>query len=151
MNNASRVIDFETLAKDDQELIEESMKARELAYAPYSKFKVGAALRCTDKTIARGCNVENASYAISTCAERAALCRAISDGKTKFTKIAVTADKYNGVLSSPCGMCRQALAEFGDMIIYLVASDLTEISQTSVGELLPMGFGFNNCNSSQKK
>lgn len=125
--------------------MQESIKARELAYAPYSQFKVGAALRCEDETISRGCNVENVSYAISTCAERAALCRAISDGKTKkFKRIAVAADKCNGVTSSPCGMCRQALAEFGNMTIFLVTPDLTQVLQTSVQELLPMAFGIKN-------
>lgn len=143
--NAEKIVDFMILDNCMQELIEESVKIREMAYAPYSKFKVGAALRCEDGSIATGCNVENAAYSLAICAERVAMGKAISEGKRKFTAIAVAADLIHGKKNtSPCGMCRQMMVEFGDMPVYLTSPDMMTIQSTSVVELLPFSFGFEN-------
>lgn len=128
-----------------QELIRESVAVREMAYAPYSKYKVGAALRCEDGSIATGCNVENAAYSVAICAERVAIGKAISEGKRKFTAIAVAAEKiYGSKNASPCGMCRQMMTEFGDMPVLLTSPDMAKIQATTLLELLPFSFGFEN-------
>lgn len=114
-----------------------------MAYTPYSNFKVGAALRCNDGTIIRGCNIENSSFSATICAERTAISKAISDGKLKFQAIAVAADMINNLITSPCGVCRQTLAEFGDMSVYLTDPTMTKIVQTSVNDLLPLAFRLN--------
>ncbi len=95
-----------------QKLIGAAMSARKLAYAPYSDFSVGAALLTTDATVVSACNVENASYGLAVCAERAAICKAISEGYREFAAIAIAASP----LASPCGACRQFIAEFGGEI-----------------------------------
>ncbi|MBQ9964010.1 MAG: cytidine deaminase [Clostridia bacterium] len=117
------------------------------AYAPYSEFTVGAALLCEDGTVYTGCNVENAAYGVTNCAERTALFKAVSEGKRRFTAMAICGGK-NGVLTdqvcSPCGVCRQALREFcGDTFtFYLVTA--TDACAVTLGELLPLGFGPDN-------
>jgi cytidine deaminase len=99
-------------------LIAAALAVRENAFAPYSKFKVGAALEDTEGRIHTGCNVENATYGLTVCAERNAVFRAISEGVRKFRRIAVVADTEN--LTPPCGACRQILWEFcGDVEIVL--------------------------------
>lgn len=130
---------------EDQLLITTSTLAREKAYVPYSNFKVGAALRCDDGVIFSGCNVENASYGLSICAERTAIVKAVSDGQLKFTKIAV-AGSNNNQFVPPCGACRQFLSEFNDdysMTVYLYQPNGSNVVVTSVNELLPMNFKFN--------
>lgn len=120
--------------------IKEAFEAKENAYAPYSSFKVGAALLCADGTIFKGCNVENVSYPVGICAERAALAAAISAGKKDFKAIVVTGgDDY----CFPCGMCRQALAEFAapDFKI-VVAKSEKETKVYKLSELLPEMFVF---------
>ena len=105
------------------ELMAMALKAREMAYAPYSKFKVGAALLCDDGEIFGGCNIESASFSPTNCAERTALFKAVSEGKHDFTAIAVVGGKANGELEfcTPCGVCRQVISEFctGDFEIVL--------------------------------
>ncbi|XP_015118200.1 uncharacterized protein LOC107041900 [Diachasma alloeum] len=140
---AGKVIDFDDLDKDIQELIHEAMNVREKAYCPYSNFQVGAALRCEDGTISTGCNVENAAFAAGVCAERAAISKAISEGKRKFSALAVVAKSVDGAATSPCGVCRQMLAEFGDIPIYLAPPDMKKVLRTSLRELLPFSFGLN--------
>ncbi|XP_033219671.1 cytidine deaminase-like [Belonocnema kinseyi] len=136
-----KILDFKTLDVDIQELITESVAAREMAYAPYSKFKVGAALRCEDGSISTGCNVENAAYPISICAERVAISKAVSEGKRKFSAISVAAEPAHGSnYTSPCGMCRQMIAEFGDIPVFLTRPDMTKIQTTSLREILPFSF-----------
>ena len=99
-------------------LIEAALQARENAHAPYSKFKVGAALEDETGRIHTGCNVENATYGLTVCAERVAVFKSISDGARKFRRIAVAAD--TDVLTPPCGACRQILWEFcGDVEVVL--------------------------------
>ncbi|EZA58682.1 Cytidine deaminase [Ooceraea biroi] len=130
-----------------QELIRESVAVRENSYAPYSKFKVGAAVRCADGSISRGCNVENASFPAGICAETLAIARAVSDGRKKFTTLAVVADHEDSVFTTPCGVCRQVIAEFGDIPIYLTRSDMKQVLQIRTNDLLPLAFTVNNTNA----
>ena len=120
-------------------LVKESQDAKLHAYSPYSHFRVGAALLAEDGSIFTGCNVENASYGLSMCAERTAVVKAVSDGQRKFKAIAVATDiKEKSV--SPCGACRQFLLEFGkDWIVILTKPDLSYTCLT-VGDLLPHHF-----------
>ena len=100
-------------------LLDAALAARQNAHAPFSKFQVGAAIETADGRIFTGCNVENATYGLTVCAERVAVFKAISEGARKFTRIAVAAD--TDVLTPPCGACRQILWEFcGDIPIILV-------------------------------
>jgi len=118
--------------------IKEAFEAKENAYAPYSGFKVGAALLCSDGSIYKGCNVENASYPVTLCAERAAVASAVSNGNTKFKAIVITGgDEY----CFPCGMCRQALAEFGDKdFLVVLAKSESDIKVYKLADLLPECF-----------
>lgn len=126
-------------------LIREAMEARKKAYAPYSNFKVGAALLSTDQEIITGCNIENAAYGISNCAERTALCKAVSEGKREFAAIAIVGGRMNELTDycPPCGSCRQALREFVNPQRFLVipAKSEDEYMLYFLEELLPMGFG----------
>ena len=119
-------------------LIEAALRTRENAHAPYSKFKVGAALQAEDGRIFTGCNVENATYGLTICAERTAVLKAISEGARKFTRVAVVAD--TDILTPPCGACRQILWEFcGD--VELVMANLKGKSETmKLGTLFPRAF-----------
>lgn len=125
----------------------EAIKASENAYAPYSGCQVGAALFTKDYTVYRGCNIENASYSATICAERTAFCKAVSDGHREFRQIAVACQK-NGVISGgfpPCGICRQVMAEFcdEDFEILVVTSERTYRKHT-LSELLPYSFNPEN-------
>ena len=126
-------------------LIREAKEGMEKAYAPYSNFKVGAALLTTKETIYTGCNIENAAYTPTNCAERTALFKAISEGEKEFAAIAIIGGK-NGILSDfcpPCGVCRQVLREFVDPKSFLVILARTEDDYViySLEALLPLGFG----------
>jgi cytidine deaminase len=121
---------------DYENLIAEAMKAREKAHAPYSRFAVGAALLAKSGRIYTGCNVENASYGLSTCAERVAVFKAVSEGERDFEAIAVVTEK--GV--PPCGACRQVLMEFGEDIQVIVANGAGEYRVFALQELLPEAF-----------
>ncbi len=96
---------------NDEELVESAMRAAENSYSPYSKFRVGAALRAADGTVYLGTNVENRSYGLAICAERSAIVRAVTDGQRRFTDIAIYSPDSVEPLS-PCGACRQVLSEF---------------------------------------
>lgn len=122
------------------ELVSAAISARKLSYSPYSKFQVGAALLTADKTIVTGCNVENASYSLAICAERTAICKAVSDGESEFTLIAVAATP----LATPCGACRQFIAEFGGQIeiICVDAESPKNFKKWRADELLPARFEF---------
>jgi cytidine deaminase len=125
-----------------QDLIRKGVSAREFAYCPYSKFQVGAALLCSDGTVFTGCNVENVSYGISICAERTAIVKAVSSGNKSYKAIVISAD-YEGTFVSPCGACRQFIAEFGSKTdVYLAKPDLSEVLITSISDLLPLSFKF---------
>ena len=119
-------------------LIAEAKMAREKAYAPYSNFKVGAAVLTIDGKIFIGSNVENSSYGLSICAERAAIFNAVSSGYKKFTKIAVVTDSEPP--ASPCGACRQVIFEFGDDIEVIMANLKGDIKIMKIDELLKDGF-----------
>lgn len=124
---------------EDQELWRAAVAAQERGYAPYSRFQVGAALRCADGAIVAGCNVENASYPLSCCAERTALYAAVAQGHRQFQRIVVVGPGPD--LISPCGGCRQALAEFGDFDVIMADRDPRRPSRTMrVSELLPHQF-----------
>ena len=122
----------------EEGLLEAAARAREFAQAHYSKFKVGAALETIDGVIVTGCNIENATYGLTLCAERVALVKALSDGHTAFTRIAVVADTQ--APTPPCGPCRQLLWEYcGD--IEVILANLDEIIATlRLSALLPMPF-----------
>jgi cytidine deaminase len=119
-------------------LIAEAKKAMENAYAPYSNFKVGAAVLTGNGKIFRGCNVENSSYGLSICAERAAIFNAVSAGYQKFTKIAIVTDTEPP--ASPCGACRQVIFEFEDNIEVIMANLKGDVKMKRIDELLKDGF-----------
>lgn len=124
---------------EKQQLIERAKQARENAYVPYSKFPVGAALELEDGRVITGCNIENASYGLSNCAERTAIFKAVSEGKPTIMQIAVIADTDGPV--SPCGMCRQVMAEFCAPDTKVILTNLKDdVQETTVGELLPFAF-----------
>lgn len=123
-------------------LIDEARAARELAYTPYSKFQVGAALECKDGRIFRGCNVENASYGLCNCAERTAFFSAIASGYKPgdFTALAVIGQTDGPI--SPCGACRQVTLELGGNALPVVLANLKgEVLETTAADLLPHAFG----------
>lgn len=123
---------------DSDRLIASARAAREFASAPYSNFKVGAALLTRDGTIYSGCNVENATYALTVCAERVALLKAISEGAREFTTIAVVADTASP--TPPCGPCRQLLWEYCGDIVVIMANLTQETARLRMSELLPLPF-----------
>lgn len=121
------------------ELIDEAKKAREYAYVPYSKFKVGAALLTKDGKVYRGCNIENAAYSVCNCAERTALFKAYSEGDTEFVALAVVADTARPV--PPCGACRQVIFELCPSDMKVILANLKgDIAELTVKELLPKAF-----------
>lgn len=124
--------------KNREKLLAAAAAVREKAFAPYSNFKVGAAVESEGGTIYTGCNVESASYGLTNCAERVAIQKAISEGITKFTQLAVVVDTEQ--LTAPCGACRQVIWEFcGDIPVTL--SNLKGKTETvQMRELLPMAF-----------
>lgn len=126
------------MENDHETLLNAAREVREIAFAPYSNFKVGAAVESEDGTIYTGCNVESASYGLTVCAERVAIWKAISEGEKKFKRIAVVVDTET--LTPPCGVCRQIIWEFcGDVPVILAnLQDVTETVQMS--ELLPRAF-----------
>ena len=119
-----------------KDLVKRALEARENAYAPYSNYRVGAALLGRSGRIYTGGNVENASYPLTICAERSALVKAVSEGEQKFTAIAVATENAG----SPCGACRQVLREFGKKTIVLIADTDGNYRETRVGDLLPDSF-----------
>ena len=129
---------------DYTNLIRSAIKAKELAYVPYSGFRVGAALLTKDGRIFTGCNIENAAYSPTICAERTAVAKAVSEGCRDFTAIAVTGDA--GDYLTPCGVCRQVLAEFCDSESFkvILANSEEDYREMRLGELLPGAFGKEN-------
>jgi cytidine deaminase len=122
----------------DADLIAAARRAREHAVAPFSGFKVGAALEVADGTIVTGCNVENASYGLTLCAERVALFKALSEGHRTFTRIAIVAD--TDTPTPPCGACRQILWEFGGDIEVHLANLEEDKGVYRLRDLLPLPF-----------
>ena len=130
----------------DEALLDLAKEAMTHAYAPYSGFQVGAALLTKNGTVYQGCNIENAAYSPTNCAERTALFRAVYEGEREFAAIAVVGGR-NGVPEEacpPCGVCRQALAEFCGPDFRILLEDGGTICCHTLGELLPCGFSSKN-------
>ena len=130
---------------NNEELIKLAIKARENAYAPYSHWKVGAALLTKDEEVYLGCNIENSAFTGTSCAERTAIFKAVSEGKKEFKKIAVVGgDELEGLtgICTPCGVCRQVMSEFCDPDEFKIicAKSVSEYEEYSLRDLLP------NCN-----
>ena len=127
---------------DYKELINKAILAREHSYSPYSKFKVGAALLSKNGEIYTGCNVENASYGETVCAERTAILKAVSSGEREFSAIAIVGgkDTIQGY-AYPCGACRQVMSEFCDTELEIVLFDGESTQISTLGQLFPCSFG----------
>lgn len=128
-----------------QALIRKAFEGQKFAYTPYSHFRVGAALRAKDGRVYTGCNIENAGYTPTNCAERTALFKAVSEGVREFDAIAIVGSRQgeiNTLVTGPCGVCRQALYEFGgDALTVIMAKTEDDYIVTTLGALLPYGFG----------
>ena len=127
--------------KDIQKLINRAIVARDKTYSPYSHFGVGAALLCEDGNIYEGCNIENASYGLTNCAERTAIFKAVSEGQTKFKALAVVADTEGPC--APCGACRQVISEF-EIPRIIMANLRGDYTVVELEGLLPFRFGADN-------
>ena len=121
----------------DEMLLAKARDMMNYAYAPYSGYRVGVALLAKDGTVYTGCNVENAAYGNTLCAERTALCKAVSEGAREFTAIAIAG---TGSAPFPCGACRQSLYEFAPGLRVLVTWD-GQVREAALSQLLPEGFG----------
>lgn len=127
----------------DEELLEEARLARKMAYTPYSHFQVGAALLGKNGRVYRGCNIENAAYTPTNCAERTAVFKAVSEGVREFEAIAVVGGPEGGSLcdTTPCGVCRQVLSEFAPPELRVILQDdAGGIRRLTLGDLLPLSF-----------
>ena len=122
----------------NKQLVELAKKAKDFSYSPYSNFKVGAALLCDDGTIYTGCNIENAAYGPSNCAERTAIFKAVSAGKRNFKKLAIISDSKTPTY--PCGICRQVINEFAPNLEIIASSENGKYVLTNLKELLPNAF-----------
>ena len=128
-------------------LVERAKEARKNAYTPYSGFAVGAALLCRDGTVYAGCNIENAGFTATCCAERTAFFRAVNDGKRQFSAIAVVGGKAGEEpreLCAPCGVCRQVMAEFCGPEFEILLLDDGTVKTFTLEQLLPQAFGPGN-------
>ena len=127
----------------DKELMALAIEARKASYSPYSGFRVGAALLGKSGKVYLGCNVENAAYSPTNCAERTAVFKAVSEGEREFEAIAIVGGKGEEIAEfcAPCGVCRQVLAEFCDKNFRLVLGNLEKISTYTFEEILPFSFG----------
>ncbi len=124
---------------EQHELLSRARLAMENSHSPYSSFRVGAALRSADGVVWSGCNVENASFGLTVCAERTALVKAVSEGVREFDAVAIVTDGSKPTM--PCGACRQALAEFcADELIVVVESASKKLIVSTLGALLPRSF-----------
>lgn len=130
----------------DRELLLQAISAREFAYAPYSGFRVGAALLGKSGKVYLGCNVENAAYSVTNCAERTAIFKAVSEGERAFTAIAIVGGRGETVSETcaPCGVCRQALSEFCDGDLRVVLGIPDNLLVYTLADLLPLSFNKNN-------
>ena len=134
-----------------KQLIHLAFEARMQSYSPYSEYAVGAALLCADQAIYTGCNIENASYGATMCAERTAVFKAVSEGHTAFSAIAIVGGKKNQAVTDyafPCGICRQVLREFSnpDEMTVVVATGVNDYKEWTLAQLLPESFGPENLN-----
>ena len=122
----------------EQELTQRAVEMLERSYSPYSHFPVGAALECEDGTVFTGCNIENSSYSLTICAERTAAVKAISEGHTKFRRIAIAGNSED--FCYPCGACRQFLYEFSPEMEVICLNRAREVKKLPLRALLPCGF-----------
>lgn len=129
---------------DKKLLIRKALEAKEKAYVPYSNFRVGAALLTSTGKIYTGCNIENASYTPTICAERTAIAKAVSEGERNIVAIAVTGDSQ---WTYPCGVCRQVIREFGKDAIVIIVNSEDEYKEYTLSELLPHSFGPEDLNN----
>ncbi len=127
-------------AADREALVQSARQARQMAYAPYSHYQVGAALLAADGTVYTGCNVENATYPAGICAERVAVTKAVSEGRRQFTAVAVVT-RDGG---TPCGICRQVMSEFAPDMPVILADDEKIVAEFTLDHLLPERFGPHN-------
>ena len=139
----------------DEKLMELALQARESSYSPYSHFRVGAALLCADDSVYTGCNIENAAYPATNCAERTAIFKAVSEGKTEFRAIAIVGGpkgKEPENFCAPCGVCRQVMREFCDPEEFriILGAGTGEKQVYLLKELLPLSFGPDNLNGKEK-
>lgn len=127
---------------ENKELIRLAGEARRASYSPYSGYAVGAALLCADGTVYTGCNIENAAFSPTVCAERTAFFKAVSECKRDFAKIAIVGGKADepDVFSPPCGVCRQVMAEFCGKDFEIILLQDGEIISKKLSEILPLGF-----------
>lgn len=130
----------------DRALMERAIEARKMSYSPYSGFKVGAALLGKSGKVYTGCNVENAAYTPTNCAERTAFFKAVSEGERGFVSIAIVGGRYESIADfcAPCGICRQVMAEFCDKDFRIIMGNLDNIQVRTLEELLPLSFGKND-------
>ena len=131
----------------DQQLIEKAFEAQSFSYTPYSHFNVGAALLGTNGKVYQGCNIENAAFSPTNCAERTAFFKAVSEGQKEFTSIVIVGHPHGtkigeGDYCAPCGVCRQVMAEFCDHETFrvILAKSPTDYKEYTLKELLPLGF-----------
>ncbi len=134
-----------------KELIRSAIEARKKAYVPYSEYMVGAAVLTNELRIYTGCNIENASYTPTICAERTAICKAVSEGRRRFLAIAVVGSPKGNEITQyayPCGVCRQVIREFADpeQFVVIVAKSEEDYKLYRLKELLPESFGPENLN-----
>lgn len=141
MVDGETIVEFSSLDAKVHELIDAAIKVRNNAYCPYSNFAVGAALRTKTGEIFTGCNVENGAYGPSVCAERSAICKAVSEGFREFEAVAVAAYQEKA-FTTPCGTCRQTLSEFcpKDIPVYVAKPSPARVMVTSLYKLLPHAF-----------
>ncbi|MDO5293043.1 MAG: cytidine deaminase [bacterium] len=132
---------------NQKELIEKAFDAQKYCYTPYSNFNVGAALLCADGTVYQGCNIENAAYSPTNCAERTAIFKAVSEGRRDFVAIAIVGNKAGlqpgeGDYCAPCAVCRQVMAEFCELDSFkvIIAKSTEDYLEHTLGELLPLAF-----------
>ncbi|MBQ8428827.1 MAG: cytidine deaminase [Clostridia bacterium] len=130
----------------DKELMSLAVEARKASYSPYSSFRVGAALLGKSGKVYLGCNIENAAYTPTICAERTAVFKAVSEGEKEFVAIAIVGGRGETIADfcAPCGVCRQVLAEFCDADFRLVLGNPDQIKTYSFAEILPLSFGKND-------
>ena len=124
--------------RDEERLVAAAIAVREFAYAPYSNFAVGSAILTEDGSVYAGCNVENVTYGMTTCAEQTAVLKAVSEGHRRFVRIAVCTDKSPP--ATPCGLCRQMLAEFCDDIGIILVNTAGDREYTRLSDIFPHPF-----------
>ncbi len=147
MKNIRSIVDTEGKEITNKELVSYAVEARKASYSPYSEYAVGAALLCRDGMIYLGCNVENAAFSPTNCAERGAFFSAIANGEREFSKIAVVGGRHGDELREatfPCGVCRQVMAELCSSDFEIVLLEGGKVISYTLGELLPRCFSDKN-------